>query len=535
MSKPDFLSYLEHTWVQEKISSLSLKQQIGQLIHIPAWSQRGPEHVAEVLQLVQEHGVGGICFFQGDTERQAMQTQLYQQASNLPLMISQDAEWGLAMRLSDCERFPYAMTLGASRDIAMIEEVGRHIGRECRELGVHVNYAPVVDVNTHPDNPVIGFRSFGAKPEEVTIYAGAFAAGMMTEGVMPVIKHFPGHGDTALDSHLDLPTLLHDETRLNEVELYPFRKLIRKGLPAVMSSHIHIPVWDDVPHRAATHSSAIIQGQLRQKLQFEGLLFTDALDMQGVRKYTSAAEVNLRALLAGQDVLLFCVDVPGTIEKVLQAVEEGMITEEVIRQHCQRNLAAKYFYTQLPAVSTPLNMSREAVSLAISRQALQWVKGEEESWPTPGETAWIFLDVSEGQENDLQHHQLSSRGRVTQKDLLGSTLEGRMPIFHLSAKDSASDWLEHRACVASFDQLIVWIEGIGLKARQRFGISEEVSARLMDWAADQNIHFIVPASPYAVPYLGISTNAQRILLTYQDHPAIRECIAQEIEAHFPSA
>ncbi|MEO1419138.1 MAG: glycoside hydrolase family 3 N-terminal domain-containing protein [Bacteroidota bacterium] len=529
MPKPDFLAYLDHPWVLEKLSQLSLSQQIAQLIHIPAWSNRGPTHEAETLQVIEDYGVGGICFFQGDTARQAAQTQRYQQATQVPLLISQDAEWGLAMRLSDRQAFPYAMTLGAAQDVGLIEEVGEHIGKACRELGVHINYAPVVDVNTHPDNPVIGFRSFGAVPAQVGEYAGAFARGMISQGVMPVIKHFPGHGDTALDSHLDLPTLLHDASRLEAVELYPFRELIHAGLPAVMSSHIHVPVWDDTPHRAATHSSAIIQGQLRNKLGFEGLLFTDALDMQGVRKYASAAEVNLRALLAGHDVLLFCVDVPGTIALVEKAVEEGRITEEAIRQHCLKNLAAKYAYIEKKRESKPLQSSRGTLLQEVGRKALHWVKGNMQEWPSKEETAWVFLDISQKNENELKHHQLTSTGVENRSDIMLQDIQANIPAYRLSANTDEEEWKVKRAQCAQHKHLIVWLEGIGLKAKGQFGITEQVSARLTKWSQSQDLHFVVPASPYSIPHLGIEPHAKSILLTYQDHPAIRDAVAWKIQ------
>jgi len=529
MPKPDFLAYLDHPWVLEKLSQLSLSQQIAQLIHIPAWSNRGPTHEAETLQVIEDYGVGGICFFQGDTARQAAQTQRYQQATQVPLLISQDAEWGLAMRLSDCQSFPYAMTLGATEDVYLIEEVGKHIGKECRELGVHINYAPVVDVNTHPDNPVIGFRSFGPAPDKVSEYAGAFARGMASQGVMPVIKHFPGHGDTALDSHLDLPTLLHDAARLDAVELYPFRELIRTGLPAVMSSHIHVPVWDNTPHRAATHSSAIIQGQLRHKLGFEGLLFTDALDMQGVRKYASAAEVNLRALRAGHDVLLFCVDVPGTIALVEKAVEEGRITEEVIRQHRLKNLAAKYAYIEKKRESKPLQSSRNVLLQEVGRKALHWVKGHVQVLPQKEEMAWVFLDVSQNNENELKHHQLTGTGLEDPSDVLAQYVQASFPTYRFSASGDEEAWQSKRTQCAQHKHLIVWIEGIGLKAKGQFGITAQVRERIAGWSQAQSLHAIIPASPYAIPHLGIAPHAKSILLTYQDHPAIREAVARNIQ------
>lgn len=302
--KPAFLDFLHSDWVNEQMNLLAPRERIAQLIHVASWSNRGEEHLQDRLRLIDQYGIGGVIFFQGDPLSQARMTNAYQAASKVPMLISIDAEWGLAMRLDDTIQYPYQMSMGALDDLSLIYAMGQQMAQQCRRLGLQVNFAPVVDINTEAKNPVIGFRAFGSDPEEVSKRAYAYMAGMQDGGVLAVAKHFPGHGDTDLDSHFDLPTLPHDEARMEAVELVPYRKLIQKGLGSVMTGHLQVPIWDERPLRGATLSAGITTEILIKRLGFEGLVFTDALDMKAAANHFPHGEVDAEALLAGNDVML---------------------------------------------------------------------------------------------------------------------------------------------------------------------------------------------------------------------------------------
>lgn len=494
--------------LQARLSGLNLRQKIAQLIHIPAWSNRGGEHLDELRDLVNEHEVGGVVFFQGDAPTQAAWTQALQKESKLPLLISMDAEWGLGMRLDRTPAFPYQMTLGALEKDDLIYEMGKELGRQLREIGVHVNFAPDVDINTQAANPVIGFRSFGADPAKVAAKAAAYAQGLEDGGIMPVIKHFPGHGDTRQDSHLSLPVLDHGEERLESLELKPFEALIREGIPAVMSAHLHIPAWDPRPNVAVTHSREIIEGKLRKKLGFEGLIFTDALDMKGVSAFMRPAQINLEALLAGHDALLFCVDVPGSIAAIEQAVEEGKISEDEITKRCARTLAAKEILSGPPGAWNESRAFEETsrIRRSVAREALTWLKKPNHA--LSDEAIFLDLNMKGRQEDELAHHQLGFVGGSQYlpgkwwKDFFEKE-KGRSfkPIEALSNRGN--------------EPLAVLVRGLDLKAKNQFGMRPEMLAQLDHLLEHGNCWLVWMGSPYGLNFVNNRDKAEAILLTYQ--------------------
>ncbi|HEX7756161.1 MAG TPA: glycoside hydrolase family 3 N-terminal domain-containing protein, partial [Niabella sp.] len=272
-------------WVDSVYKSLSKDQRIAQLIIVRAHSNLGADHVAKVANDVKQYNVGALCFFQGGPVRQANLTNYYQSLAKTPLMITIDGEYGLGMRLDSVIKFPYQMTIGALSDSALVYEMGLAVGRQHKRLGVHVNYAPDVDVNNNPNNPVIGFRSFGEDKFKVATMGIAYMKGMQDAGIMACAKHFPGHGDVAVDSHLDLPVINKTMNQLDELELYPFKAMIRAGVQSIMVGHLFVPAIDPAPHRATSISKNAVNGLLRSQLGFNGLVFTDALEMKGVAKY----------------------------------------------------------------------------------------------------------------------------------------------------------------------------------------------------------------------------------------------------------
>ncbi|QHL89369.1 serine hydrolase [Nibribacter ruber] len=333
----------EQRWVDSVYQSLTPQQKLGQLFMVAAYSNSGQYHVREIEQLVSQYGIGGVMFMQGGPVRQAKLTNRYQSLAKVPLLVAMDAEWGLDMRLDSSMHFARQMTLGALPDDRYVYMMGREIALKLKRLGIHVNFSPVIDVNSNPKNPVIGNRSFGESKEQVTQRGIAYIKGLQDHGIIAVAKHFPGHGDTDADSHFSLPVLTHDMARLTEVELYPFKRSFDAGVMGVMVAHLYIPKLDSIANRAATLSPYLVRDLLKGKMQYDGLVFTDALNMKGVTRYHKPGEVDALAFMAGNDVLLFSEDVPKAISVIQQAVTDGQITEQEIEVRVRKILHAKYW------------------------------------------------------------------------------------------------------------------------------------------------------------------------------------------------
>lgn len=335
------LQHPSSDWVDSVFKTLTPEERIAQLIVIEAFSDKGPAYEADVMRLVQEYKVGGIIFFQGGPVRQAKLTNQLQAASKVPLLIAMDAETGIGMRLDSTVQYPFQQMLGAVADNGLIYKMGAEIAAEFKRLGMHINFAPVADINNNPGNPIIGYRSFGENRLDVTAKSLAYMRGMQENDIIAVAKHFPGHGDTDVDSHHDLPIIPFNRERLDSLELYPFKELIQLGLGGVMVAHMHIPQLDSTENLPSTLSKPIITRLLRRQLGFDGLVFTDAMVMKGVTKYFKPGEAEARALIAGNDVLERLNSVPKAIRAVKAAIAGGYITQQEIDRRCRRVLAAK--------------------------------------------------------------------------------------------------------------------------------------------------------------------------------------------------
>ncbi|MFZ3274925.1 MAG: glycoside hydrolase family 3 N-terminal domain-containing protein, partial [Lutibacter sp.] len=284
-------------WVDSILNKMTIDEKIGQLFMVQAYSNLDDKHSIFIDSLIENYHIGGLIFMQGTPEKQAVLTNNYQSISKIPLLIGFDGEWGLDMRLKDTYRFPWNMTLGAITDNKLLEDFGAQLGKQCKRLGIHINFAPVVDININPENPIIGNRSFGENRENVTQKALAFVKGMQSQNVLSNAKHFPGHGDTASDSHKSLPILDFDFKRLDSIELYPYKKLIDNNLTSVMVAHLSVKGLEENKDCPTSLSYMVITKLLKERLNFEGLILTDALNMKGVSNYAELGEINLEALL----------------------------------------------------------------------------------------------------------------------------------------------------------------------------------------------------------------------------------------------
>src|SRR5690606_10094128 len=339
---PFYVDSLQMDWVNAKYDSMTLDEKVGQLFVVAAYSNKDSAHEAEIENLVKNENIGGLIFMQDDAVKQIELTNRYQQASKIPLLIGMDAEWGLAMRLKDVDRFPWAMTIGAIEDNHLVNELGKAIGTQVKRMGVNFNFAPDVDVNTNPENPIIGNRSFGSDVQNVSDKGIAYMLGLKEKGVLAPANHFPGHGDTSTDSHKTLPVVGHDLGRLKSVELAPFQKLIDAGVPAIMVAHLNVPALDD-SGLPTTLSKKVVTDLLKNQMQFKGLVVTDALNMSGVANAYPPGEVDLKAFEAGNDILLFSQDVKTAKQKIIEKINSGEISEERLAESVKKILMAKYY------------------------------------------------------------------------------------------------------------------------------------------------------------------------------------------------
>ena len=329
-------------WVDSVYNSLSSDQKIGQLFTIWVATKEGDARMKEVASLIEKNHLGGLIFSLGNIKDQAKYTNKFQSISKVPLLIGMDAEWGIGMRLDDAFSFPYNMTLGALNDDDLIYEVGKRIGIHAKRLGVHINFSPVTDINTNPNNPIIGSRSFGEDKFDVTYKSLSYLKGMQSVGIMGSAKHFPGHGDTATDSHKTLPIINFSEKRINDVELFPYRELIKNNLSSVMVAHMEIPSLEKEPKKPSTLSKNIITKLLKKKMKFKGLVITDAMDMKGVVDFNKDQSADVNALLAGNDILLMPNDLDESTKSIRSALKSGLISEKRLEYSVKKILMAKY-------------------------------------------------------------------------------------------------------------------------------------------------------------------------------------------------
>ena len=338
--KPAFLQ-TDATWADSVLKKLTPRERIAQLIMVAAYSNKDKAHVAQINKLIKDEKIGGLIMMQGGPLRHANLVNEFQKNSKIPLLISIDGEWGPAMRLDSTPVFPKQMTLGAIQNDTLIFKMGAEIARQCSLLGIHVNFAPVADVNNNPLNPVINMRSFGDNKWNVLNKCMAYARGLESNFVLANAKHFPGHGDTDVDSHKGLPIIKHNRARLDSIELFTFKKMIEQGLSSLMIAHLNVPALHPADQLTTSISEKVVTQLLRNEFGFEGLVFTDALNMKGVSEQDTPEQVNLKALLAGNDILLFPDKISQTLNLIEQAIKDGKISQAEIDKRCKKILLAK--------------------------------------------------------------------------------------------------------------------------------------------------------------------------------------------------
>jgi beta-N-acetylhexosaminidase len=522
-AEPPFLTYQQSSWVDSVLNTLSPDERIAQLIMVAAYSNRGPEHKQEILKLVNEQKIGGLIFFQGDPVRQTKLLNEYQEKSDVPLLVAIDAEWGLGMRLDSTISYPFQMALGAIQDDRLIYDMGTEIARQLKRVGVHMNFAPVVDVNNNPGNPVINYRSFGEDKYNVAEKGTAYMKGMQDNGVLTTAKHFPGHGDTDTDSHYALPQINHSRERLDSLELYPFRQLIKAGAGGVMVAHLNIPALDPKEGQPSTLSKPIITGLLKNELDFKGLIVTDAMNMKGVTGSNPPGVVDKDAILAGNDLLEFTEDVPRAIAEIRKAVQQGLISQKEIDQRCRKILAVKQWvglhnYQPVPTENMVKELNTPAAKLLnrnLMKSALTVLKNKNDLMPVRHLEKLDIASISFGA-NKLTPFQ--------------ETLSLYSEVKHFTLPNDANqeqvDQLKEQ--LTGYNLIIGGVHDHSKYPRNSLTLSDAAQAFISELSARGNVVMAVFKNPYVLDKLKDIENADGLIITYQDNENAQELAAQVI-------
>ncbi|MES2331874.1 MAG: glycoside hydrolase family 3 N-terminal domain-containing protein [Bacteroidota bacterium] len=526
-------------WVKKKFRKLSKDERIAQLMIIRAHSNLGPEHVAEVTELIKKYNVGGLCFFQGGPVRQANLANMYQSIAKTPLMISIDGEWGLGMRLDSVINFPRQLMMGATPDAKLIYEFGKAVGEQCKRMGIQVNYAPDVDVNNNPMNPVINDRSFGEDKYKVALYGIQYMKGMQDVGVMATAKHFPGHGDVSVDSHKDLPVINKTRAQLDDLELYPFKELINAGVGSIMTAHLSIPAIDTTTNLPSSLSTKNVTGILRNDLGFQGISFTDALEMQGVAKFFPKGDASVMSLIAGNDMLCLPGDIPGSIEKVKEAIREGRLTWDDINAKVKKVLLAKYHLglNKLEPIQTEnlvndLNVQTTRIKTLLSANALTLLHKQNETiFPLVKGKKIAYVCIGAPSENTIAAKLRTEYNADVylfgSKSELGKQLmDDKNPVTTIEKSDSAGAvQLINTIQQKGYDVVIVGLHNFSRRPANNFGLSN-ASVFLLNGLQQPKTITLVFGNPYALKNIATAPN---LVACYEDDDVIQEAAVAMLE------
>jgi B-glycosidase len=488
-------------------AKLSMDERIGQLYIVALYTNKDQNHISGVRKLVEQERIGGIILMQDDAEQEIALVNEFQKKSRVPMLFGMDAEWGLYQRIKTAHKFPWAMTLGAIQDNNLVYEMASKIAEDAKKMGIYWNFAPVVDVNTNPKNPIIGNRSFGSDVQNVIAKALAYAQGLQDNGVLAAIKHFPGHGDTDVDSHLDLPVVKHSLERLNKIELAPFKALMDKKIGGAMIAHLYVPQLEKGKNIPASISYDIVTNLLKNKFRYEGLVITDALNMNAVAKKYPAGELDLRAFKAGNDVLLFSQDVPTGKKLIKEAIQKGEISEKRLEESVKKILKTKYFLglqnlrpLSSEGINNDLNNDSHAkISEKLYANALTLLKDEKQLFPLREKEVYYLPLEEASHEAFLQE------------------LSKEIKVKKISFKEILS--IPENAVV------IIGLHKDNSTAYKPYKISWE-SKRLINQVKSRNkVILNVFGSPYALQDVDIS-GISSVLVSYENNPLSMKATAE---------
>lgn len=516
-------------WADSVFNSLTDDQRIAQLMIIreSSFTSRGPVYYDSLIrELITQYNIGGICLFQGTPVVQANFINEFQAMAQTPLMVCIDGEWGLGMRFDSVKSLKHPMMLGAMSDSLLVYEYGRLVGRQMKRMGIHVDYAPDVDINNNPENPVINDRSFGENKYKVAAYGLAYMHGMQDEGIMGSAKHFPGHGDVSVDSHHDLPVIDKTMEQLDSLELYPFKRLIDGGVASVMVGHLFVPAVDNTPHTASSISKKVVTGLLRDKLGFQGLTFTDALGMKGVTKFFPGGKISAEALIAGHDMLCLPESVPDAIKAVRESIKEGKLTWDDIYAKAKKVLHYKYMYgmSEVKPVDThnlteDLNAGIDEMNAAIAENAITLLSNKNsEFFPLKktgsGEIAYVGIGISKA--NDFAQRMENDLGADNFYFDYSQGVRRILSTVHL---------LQTR-----YKKVIVGVHRYNRYPANQYGISVNATELIDQISKNTSAIIFSFGNPYALRYF---CQAQNLVACYEDDAITQNVAADMLMGKLP--
>ncbi|WP_461450459.1 glycoside hydrolase family 3 protein [Mucilaginibacter sp.] len=499
----------QNHWVDSVFRKMSRRQKVAQLFFVRAHTNLGKAYEDSVAGVIKSEQVGGLVFFQGGPVRQAELINRYQKLSPIPLIIAQDGEWGLGMRLDSTISYPYQMTLGAIRDNTLIYKMGQMVAYDFKRMGMQMNFGPDMDINNNPNNPIIGYRSFGDNKYNVAAKGIAYFTGMQSEGLLVTAKHFPGHGDTNVDSHLDLPLLPFTRERLDTLEEYPFREAIKAGISGVMIAHMDIPALDTTKHLPSTLSRKIVTGILKDSLGFKGLIVSDAMEMKGVVKYFPNGDADVRAFLAGNDILELSPNSALAIQKIRRAIRRDEISSEEFDARVKKILDAKYwaglnnyYETSVKDLVQDLNRpSEKELVTQLSDASITLLKGNAQALQLNplARTAVVSIGVEQPTvfQQDLCHWYANSR------------------IFMISKNESPANIASLEQFLKQYDQVFISINDTRKRPASKLDYSADVKLFITHLAQQKNTVISVFANAYTIAGLPGIEKAGALLLAYQ--------------------
>lgn len=521
--KKDFVKYINspHSWVDSVFNTLTPKERIAQLFLVRAHTNLGQRYIDSVAQVVKNEQLGGLVVFQGGPVRHVDMFNQYQKLSKVPLLITFDGEWGLGMRLPDSTlSYPYQMTLGAVQNDQLIYQMGQEVAKDFHRIGMHFNFAPVVDINNNPKNPVIGFRSFGDNKENVTRKAKAYMDGMMNGGIISSLKHFPGHGDTDVDSHHDLPQLTFSKDRLEALEMFPFKELIKAGAPAIMVAHMNIPSLDPAPNIPSSISKPIVTGILREELGFRGLTVTDAMDMNGVKKFFPNGEADVMAIIAGHDLLEVSENSNRAIDLILKAIQEGRINQADVDARVKKVLASKLWLglDQYQAVH-PTNLYGD-----LNRtSAKQLIDQLAEASVTVLKSTDKIRAFKKSEKTAIVNIGLKSPAAFQQ--IMADALSDETT-YYVTDETSQDELKKIIKEVKKNKQIILAIHDIRSRPRPQLPVNKEVENLVKKLAKKSIVTFFT--NPYAIDGFKGVHKSKTILVAYQNDEFMQRAVAKAI-------
>ncbi|PTT01653.1 glycoside hydrolase family 3 [Pedobacter sp. HMWF019] len=516
-------SYIEtlsepNQWVDSVFNKLSRRQKIAQMFFVRALTNSTTAYEDSIGNVIKKERIGGLVFFQGGPGRQVILTNKYQELARVPLLVTSDGEWGLGMRLDSTISYPYQMALGAVQNKELIYKMGLEVAKDYRRVGMHMNLAPDVDVNNNAKNPVINYRSFGENKYNVASSGAAYMKGMQDGGLMVSLKHFPGHGDTDVDSHFDLPQLNFTKARLDSLEIYPFRELIRQNASGIMIAHMNIPALDNTPHMPSTLSKPIVTGILKEELGFKGIIISDAMEMKGVVKYFKDGEADVMAVIAGNDILELSENSDRAIKLVRKAVRSGRISMERIDESVKKILMAKYWaglnkkdsldeHHVVADVNRPESL---ALRQELANAAMTLLKGREVLPQLDKEKRTVIISVG------------TPEVTVFQKEL-GAYYQNA--VFYTLDKNANANQIAVVAReLGGFDQVIIGIHDTRIRPGNGMVLSADLKMFLKD-QSQKNACFAVFANPYNLSQWGGLENSKFLLVAYQKEDFMQKAAA----------